>query len=242
VKYILLFTLIVSSYVVFSQSKKANSLELTFSGRKDKYADYVTRFGGVSYTNHLQLEGKGIGISFSYRHAITKNIFFSAGIGSYQMGIDKIWNMRQPSFTGEATSSRPIDYTNPDFTRIFHHTEKYHYNCITPGIGISVALPLSDTWAISTGTDVAYLFTFRQVYHIGKEYTYRRDKLKSFGFYWNASVGLKKVLGKFYIAPSLLLPIYQTWAKDDVFGENPHEKIDKWKDGLGLNISLGKYL
>ena len=46
----------------------------------------------------------------------------------------------------------------------------------------------------------------------------------------------------FYLRPAFIIPIYQNLKVDKEFLENPKMNINKWFNGFGLSIKIGKYL
>jgi len=57
----------------------------------------------------------------------------------------------------------------------------------------------------------------------------------------NINAGFIKEYKKFYLRPSLIIPIYQNLKGDKVFRENQNMNISKWFNGIGVSLKIGKY-
>jgi len=53
--------------------------------------------------------------------------------------------------------------------------------------------------------------------------------------------GILKEYKKFYIRPSIIVPIFQNIKGDIVFYEDPKMNISNWFSGIGLSLKFGKY-
>ena len=237
---LLVFLLLMISFVQFGAGQKQTSLELTSYSRYEKHADYTSRYGDRSYTNSMQLWGMSNGLSMSYLFPVNKWFKLKAGVGYHQLGIDKV---RSSSPWSADIPSRTIDYTHPAGIQPLFNTDQYHYNNFAGSAGFSYEHTLNDKLALNFGADYSYYYTFSQRYRI----TYNNTALKTknvspLGFGSSAYVGLiqKVQQSQYYINPGVLIPIYQQLSGDSVFRENDIS-MHKWFKGIGLFISLGKY-
>jgi hypothetical protein len=57
----------------------------------------------------------------------------------------------------------------------------------------------------------------------------------------NMNPGIIKEYKKFYLRPSLIIPVYQNLKGDKVFYEDRDMNIPKWFNGVGLSLKIGKF-
>jgi len=237
-KLFFIVTLLTTSFV---HGQKTKSVELDIIGRYDKHADYTTRFGNRSYTNDTKLWGKSFGFNLNYFHLINKKLNFKAGLGYYNLGIDKI---RQTTPFNLIATGRNIDYRHPSGIYPLFATSKYHYDNLSFTIGLASERHLLKKLDFTIGGDLYYLYSFSQLYHISYDnIRYRTNIGRSLGFGANSYIGVVKKFNKDrnYISPKVIVPIYQQLHGDKVFGEDNGVKMDKWLNGIGFSVSLGKY-
>jgi hypothetical protein len=224
------------------QGQKTKSIELDFIGRYDKHADYTTRFFDGSYTNDTKLWGKSFGVNFNYLHSIDKCVNLKAGIGYYNLRIDKIG---QPTPFNTIAKGRSIGYQDPWGRLPSFATKKYHYNNLNLTVGVNYNKPVFKKMDFIIGGDLTYLYTFSQLYHITYDnIKYRTNNGKTLGFAVNSFLGVSHKFNKDknYISPKLFIPIYQQLYGDKVFGEDNSVRMTKWLNGIGMSVSIGKYL
>jgi hypothetical protein len=222
-----------------------SSIELSFIMRYDKHADFTTRYGFRSFTDNIKLWGVSHGLQFNYLHPIVKGLKLSAGAAYYRLDIDKI-ECTASTKGAIPARGRTIDYTHPAGIEPLFSTDRYHYNNLALSVGISYERRLPDKTTLITGADYTYLHTFSQSYHMPglRKKEYKTDDAKKLGFSANAYVGIlkKNKSRKYYIAPKIIIPVYQQLAGNKVFFEDESVKMVKWMNGAGLSISMGRYL
>lgn len=239
-KLLLITAPLLLSIVVYGQQN--NSLELDIIGRYDKHADYTTRFGDRSYTNDIKLWGKSFGLSFNYNRSLYKHLKGKIGIGYYNLGIDKI---RQTTPFNIIATGRNINYRHPSGILPLFATNKYHYDNLNFTLGLAYDKPIAKKVDLLIGGDFNYLYTFSQLYHITyDDIRYRTNNGRTQGFAANTFFGLLRKFhtNKYYLNPKIVVPIYQQLWGDEAFGEDQSVKMQKWFNGVGISLAIGKYL
>lgn len=238
-----LFILFPLSFIsFFSAGQNRSTIELALYSRYDKHADYISHYGDRTYTDPMKLWGTSYGLKAYYLFPVVRHIKLKAGAGYYRLGIDKInrtspWSANVPS--------RTIDFHHPMGILPVFHTDKYHYNNVDLSAGILYEYQLKNKLALTVGGDYSYYYTFSQRYRITYDNTdFKTKEARALGFGANAYVGvLKKVnQDKYYINPSIVIPIFQQLNGDQVFREDESVQMPKWFNGIGLSITFGKYL
>jgi hypothetical protein len=237
-KQTLLPCLVFSTCFVHSQAVTRQSLELTTQVRREKQAEYTTQFGTVSYQNALQLYGTSVGFDLGYRRTVNE-WFIKPSIGYYRFSVDKIINDRIPVWFTGTSNYRPIDY-RPDSIPFGYSTGKYHYNNIALGLAFGRSFILNKNLSITTDLSFTYLTTFSQHYKVGNGFTTKNNK--SLGFLFDYRIGVQKELKNLVLTTNFILPLYKEWRQDKVFLENPNSKVNRWFDGYGFALTIGKYL
>lgn len=240
-KLFLLLLLVSTASIAVGQNKP--SLEISLYSRYDKHADYITRFGDRSFTDAVKLWGVSHGLQFYYWQPIIKRLKAGVGIGYSQLGINKV---RATSPRASNVQARMIDYTFPSGIKPAVSTSKYHYHNLTLSTGLKYEHSISEKLFLTAAADLNYIYTFSQQYRIpwaSSNIKYKTSNSKQLGFNVNASLGiLKKVLNdRYYVNPSLILPLYQQLKGDEVFKENENVKMTKNFNGAGISITVGKY-
>jgi hypothetical protein len=220
-----------------AQVEKGKSIEGTLLGRYDKHADYTSRFGDRSYTNHTQLAGISYGLSLAYSYPLNQRFRAKGSLGYYQLRIDQV---RQSTPFGTATARNFEDLS--DSTKMLHSTSKYHYNTLPLSAGIQMDFPLKRNISFTAGADFLYYFTYNQRYQRNYSKAYNTSNSRLLGWGVNVATGWRKEYRSFYINPQLLIPMYQRLKSDPVFREAANLRIPKWFNGGGLSVSIGKYL
>lgn len=238
-----LFIFLSLSFVcIASLGQNRSSIELSLFSRYDKHADYISRFGDRTYTDPMKLWGLSYGLKAYYLLPVVGQLKLRAGAGYYRLGIDKInrtspWSANVPS--------RTIDFNHPTGIQPVFHTDKYHYNNVDLSLGLVYEHLLNNNLALTVGADYSYYHTFSQRYRITYDNTnFKTKEARALGFGATASVGvLKKVKqDKYYINPSVVIPVFQQLNGDKVFREEESVQMPKWFNGIGLSITIGKYL
>jgi hypothetical protein len=91
-----------------------------------------------------------------------------------------------------------------------------------------------------TGLALSNYLTLSQKYNISYQGTppYDVNKTRLFGHSLNLDFSLLKQYHKIQIGPTIILPVFACWKKDNVFeGEVSTEYRSKWFNGIGLGIS-----
>jgi hypothetical protein len=45
-----------------------------------------------------------------------------------------------------------------------------------------------------------------------------------------------------YLHPALVIPVFQQLRQDRIFRENENATMNKWLNGIGLSVSVGRWL
>ena len=236
--FLLIPTLLLTSSVYGQKSK---SIELDLIGRYDKHADYTTRFGERSYTNDTKLWGKSFGFNINYFHSLNRELNAKFGVGYYNLGIDKI---RQTTAFDTISTGRTINYRPPSGILPLFATDKYHYDNLNFTLGLLYERPIGRKLNFIAAGDFNYLFSFSQLYRITYDDTrYRTNNDRGLGFAANSYLGILKKLNhnNNYISPKIIIPVYQHLRGDQAFGEDESVKMNKWFNGIGLSVAIGKY-
>lgn len=233
-----LFILFICS-TSFGQTKK--SLEISFIGRYDRHANYVSNFAGRVYNDTNRLYGSSYGVNGIFRRQITKTYSFYIGIGFYQLRVDKIRGPMPFNIPGTRTA-RNIDYDD-GMTNLLYSTFQYHYNNLAITIGFDKEFLLKRNFRFDIAGEVIGYKTLSQKYRLmrgSKYYITHNNKPLEIGI--NINLGIIKEYRKFYLRPSLIIPIYQNLKGDKVFYEDRNMNIPKWFNGIGLSLKIGKHL
>jgi hypothetical protein len=232
--------LLLSVIFFLASSAQKKSVEVSVLGRYDQHADYVSNFAGRVYDDSYRLYGKSYGINIGYRKQVRRTLFTSISIGYYKLGIDKIEGASHFSTAGTRTS-RSINNSDDDSTKLLYSTSKYHYNNIALTFGLSKVFSLN-TLQLEAGVEGMGYYNFSQRYRLMNNYNYSTRNPKPLEFGVNATLGVLKEYDKFYIRPALIIPVYQNLKGDKAFTENRDLNIPKWFNGIGAVIRVGKYL
>lgn len=232
-----LFTFFICS-TSFGQTKK--SLEVSFIGRHDRHANYVSNFAGRSYNDTNKLYGTSYGVNGVFRRRITKTYSVYVGIGFYQLRVDKIRGPIPFNIPGTRTA-RNIDYDD-GMTNLLYSTSQYHYNNLAITIGFDKEFLTKRKIKFDIAGEIIGYKTLSQKYRLmngSKHYMSHNNKPFELGV--NINPGFIKEYRKFYLRPSLIIPVYQNLKGDKVFYENPKMNISKWFNGIGISLKIGKH-
>jgi hypothetical protein len=239
-KFSLALLLISSS--LFAQNAK-NQLEINPFVRLDAYTEFTYNYSRVS-TNYLRMKGLSWGITTSFKKAFAHRYYLKLGAGYYRYTFNKLHNYHPPFGTG---NTREVDYPSPLF--ILFYTDKYWYNTIAGNLGLERWFALKSNLKITTGINWNPYFAYSKNYHItyGSNGTthsvnYVVPQKRYFGYSVNLTAGIQKQVKCFLIGPTIILPVYDRWKKDEKFGENDNEHREKWFNGIGLGITISKDL
>jgi hypothetical protein len=233
-----LFILFICS-TSFGQAKK--SLEVSFIGRYDKHANYVSNFAGRAYNDTNRLYGTSYGVNGIFRRQIAKTYAVYFGIGFYQLRVDKIRGPMPFNIPGTRTG-RNIDYDD-GMTNLLYSTTQYHYNNLAVTIGLDKVFLLKKNFMFDVSGEIIGYKTISQKYRLLRSSMYYRthnDKPLEIGI--NINPGVIKEYRKFYLRPSLIIPVYQNLKGDKVFFEDRNMNISKWFNGIRLSLKIGKLL
>jgi hypothetical protein len=224
--------------------KAKDQLEINPFVRYDVYPEFSYHYAGRASTNHLKMKGVSWGINANYKKAIAQSFFLKLGVGYYRYTFNKLDNYQPPFGTAD---SREVDYPSPLW--ILFYTNKYWYHTISGNLGLEHWFSLNRNLKITTGVNWNPYFTYSKHYHIdyGSNGTmhsvnYVVPQKRYFGYSVNLTAGIQKRVKGFLIGPTIILPIYDRWKKDEKFGENENESREKWFNGIGLGITLSKDL
>lgn len=120
--------------------QSGKDIEISFLGRYDQYADYVSNFAGRVYNDTNKLYGLSYGVTAGFKQKIAKSVSLYFGLGFYQLRIDKIRGAMPHNIPGTGTN-RNIDCT--DGFDVLYSTSKYHYNNVAIIVGLEKAFQLS---------------------------------------------------------------------------------------------------
>jgi hypothetical protein len=218
------------------------NIEVDLHVRYEKHADFTTRFFERTYTDQVKLWGLSNGVNINFLQPISNKIKFKVGVGYYKLAMDKV---RQSTRINTLAPGRTIDFEHPTGIKPVFYTDYYYYNNLALTGGLSYEAKLNKQWNFNVGGDLNYLYSFSQFYNIDYDNSkFRTRNGKSLGFGVNTYFGIIKRFqnDKYYLNPKVILPIYQELRGDQVFGENRNLKMDKWFNGGGLSITIGKYL
>jgi hypothetical protein len=262
-KHVFPFLLLLLTHFAIAQDSKSQ-LELTPFIRYDAYPEVTYQYGNRTYADDLEMKGLSWGAKINYKYLLGKNFRVKAGAGYYRYRFNDI---NSSNIKGNA-HSRPIDYPTPIPTDFFpgfvykprtYYTDRYWYNCLSWNIGLEKAIPVSPTVSIFTSVDLSHYYTFSQGYHIddvffstefepaitnGRVLIHKVKEKQFFGYGGSLQLGLTKSIQKYAIGPSLLLPVFDTWRKDELFRETAttDETRTKGFGGLGLAIAISRNL
>lgn len=239
IRVLFLFLTLSISALVTGQTRR--SIELEVVGRYDKHADYTTRYYDRTYTNDTKLWGHSFGANMNFLQPLTKGLKFKVGLGYYQLGVDKI---EQTTRVNTIAPARTIDYNHPTGIQPLFATDYYKYHNFVLTGGFAYEQKLKKNWTYNIGSDFNYLYTFSQLYNISYDNSkYQTHNGRTLGFGVNSYLGIVRSFrnDKFYLNPKIIIPIYQQLRGDQVFGEEHSLKMEKWFNGAGLSLSVGKY-
>jgi hypothetical protein len=220
----------------FGQQK---SIGIDFIGRYDRHANYTTNFGGRASNDDYILWGHSFGVTAFYRKQIKKKLFFGFSSGYYRLGVDKMEEK-----TGWRRTSRYVDYRER-CCKVLYSTSNYHYNNFSFGLAVGKNFVLNAKTQLDIEGDFITYSTFSQSYKLDTSnrttpYITHNHKRAEHGV--NFIIGIVKVIDRYYYRPGLVVPIYQKLKGDREFFEDPDMNIEKWFDGIGLSVSVGRYL
>jgi hypothetical protein len=191
----------------------------------------------------MQLYGLSYGLSLHFRRIFNHRLSAALGFGYYRLGINKI-NTTQRPFSGIA-HSRPLDYidhSSPFQTSLLYATPAYYYNTLSFSLSIEKSFPLTKGLFLDGGTGVTKYYTFSQRYQVPRKETFPTRNEKWLGTGASVCLGLSRHFNSMYVKPTLIIPVYQQIKSDEVFLEDPKLRLTKWFGGVGLAITVGKYL
>lgn len=235
---------IISSYSIFSQNK-FRQLEIEPFLRWDNYPKFTNAINSIA-TYKLSIKGTSWGINTAYRVPF-KNVFsFKAGLGYYRYSFTQIVSTHQSFGEGDR---RVIDY--PTQLGIILGTDSYWYNTISMNLGLEKHFQLNKDFIIIGGLGVRNYFTFSQRYHMPYDNSfipqpelkiqnnYKTFKKENFACGGELNIGGIKKIGKLFIGPSIIIPVYDSWKQDSIFPtENNSDSRNKWLRGFGTSIKI----
>jgi hypothetical protein len=225
-------------FASFGQSNK--SIEISLTGRYDVHGNYVSNFAGRAYNDTNTISGLSYGINGVFRHRIIKSYSLSLGVGFYQLRADKVKGNLPFNIPGTRTA-RNIDYDDGR-TNLLYSTTQYHYNNLAISVALDKEFKIKTNFKFNIAAEFIGYKTLSQKYRLfsGSDF-YNTSNNKPLEFGVNLNAGVIKEYKKFYLRPSLILPIYQNLKGDKVFFEDSKMNISKWLNGIGLSFKIGKY-
>lgn len=210
--------------------------------RWDTYPKFTYAINPVN-SNEVKINGTSWGINIAYKLSLTKHLYIKPGLGYYRFSFN---NIRQVNSQFGTSNSRVIeDYHPPGGITpgLIFSTDKYFYNTISGNIGIEKYVDLKKDIQIICGFAFSNFYAFNQNYHVTYPSpngdNFKQTNNRYFGFSASINAGIQKKLKKFSFGPSLIIPIFDTWKKDDVFPQEENsKKRNKWFSGVGLGIQL----
>lgn len=236
--------LLLSTYLfltIYSYSQKKDSqIEINSFIISENYPGFSYHYKGRPSTDYLSIKGISHGMNVGYNFSLEKSLLLKIGFGYFNRSFNKIKNTN--SVFGKTVDSRPINYLSP--LLISYSSNKYHYNNISINTGIEKQFYLKNNFEASTSFNLNGYYNISQYYHLSSN-PYdnnlnfkKKDKTFS-GFSSNISVGIYKKINHLLIGPALIVPIYETWRKDQIFLEENYDGgKSKWLNGIGIGISI----
>lgn len=214
------------------------SISFSFFYSYNRQGNYNSRYGDVSYVNHLKLFGVNWGGDVNYKRMLADNLFIAIGIGYLDFEVNKIENETKNGSIIIKTDARPIDYY-PSAIYVLYQTTKYHYNNLCFHLGIEKQFILLHTLSLFMGIDYLHAYRLSEVYFIpfARKY-YRTENHGDFGDFVYAHFGVSKQWEKFSVAPAFVLSIYNGWKQDILFGEEPVKVVSNWLNGVGVSVDI----
>lgn len=225
----------------FAQSQaQVRQIELTPFIRIDKYPQFSYVLGGRASTDYVNIRGTSFGLSLAYKIPITKSVLLKPGIGYYKYSFN---NIKKVNTLFGKSNVRNINFVSPLYIPFF--TNKYSYNTISANIGVEKIFNYKSSVQIVTGLNLNNYYVVSAYYHLSYNegsQDYRKKIKRYFGSSFSLNAGILKKYKKFSIGPSLMLPVFDTWKKDDTFPEEANsDSRSKWFNGIGLGISCNYY-
>ncbi len=237
------FLFLCTSNLLSAQSDK-HQIEITPLVRMDSYPEFTYSINPVN-SEKVKIKGESWGINTVYKFPV-KGLFIKAGLGYYRYSFN---NIEQINSLFKKSDRRIIDYTleGPAAPSIFFLTDKYWYHNIVLLMGVEKQTKILKNINLITGLNIGNHFTFSQYYHI----TYpaprgtsdKKSDWRYFGFSANAQIAAHKQWNRISVGPQLILPIFDSWKKDELFPEETNSgSRNKWFQGIGLGISFNYLL
>lgn len=221
---------------MFAQFRYA--VELTPFIRWDNYPTF-NYFPNPVNKNAIKIKGESVGVNGAFKFRIQNSLFGKVGLGYYRYDFSQIENTNNYG----TSSVRRIDY--PSLFDPLFSTDKYWYDNIALSLGIEKYFFLSHGLQVNVGVSIANYYSYRQYYRVtvgpptgppNNDYTLHDNRY--FGFSTLLQGGLTKQIGRVHLGPTVLLPVFDQWRKDQVFPtEENNQQRSKWSRGIGLGIS-----
>ena len=218
---------------VFGQ-KRSNELQVLPFAKLDWYPEFTFNYGGRFSSDSLKMKGISWGININYKYALQNSIKIIAGIGYYRYSFS---NLRRINSSFGVSDTRPIEVLS--FNNFFYHTNSYRYNTISLNIGVEKLFRLNQSLHLTGGFSLSNYLTFQSVYKTNFDgFVYKKKGSEIFAHSLTTEIGFEKELGRLTLGPKLLIPVFGTWGKDEVFKENKNENRSKWLNGIGIGLQL----
>ncbi len=237
---ILLITVLLPGSCLFAQSKR-NAIEFTPYIRYINYGTVADGSLGSPVFTTLSVKGTGYGLNADYVRRIGAGWQARIGIGYYRYSFDDLEN-RDPRPSVDRYPARSFDHPLPG---ALVYTDKYWYNTLTAQLGGERLFAFKNGLVLSVGLAVQSYYTYSQLFQVydpagapSNTPDYKRKEGRFFGFSVNSNITLTKNIGNVYLGPKLLLPLFDQWRQDAIFGEIGSSR-HKWRSGIGGGITAG---
>lgn len=222
--------------------KSKGQLEINQFVRFDWYPKFQYSINSVN-SNSVKIQGTSWGIDAFYKFLVKKRVYIKTGLGYYKHSFNKINQVN--SLLGKSKTRIIEDYVPPagPAPSITYTTSKYWYNTVAFRAGCEIRKDYSNGIILNYGIGAGIYYTFSQNYFIEyPEPDYKTTVGRFFGGTTYGHISIQKRIQNFSFGPSIHLPVYDLWKKDDVFPkESNNETRNKWFNGLAVGIGLTCY-
>lgn len=232
---ICIITILFTSSCCFAQ-KRPNEIQLIPIIRYDWYPEITFNYGGRFSTDQLKMKGLSFGLNANYKYTLRKKINITAGLGFYKYSFSNLKRINSSSPSSGISKARPSEI--PSNNNFFYSTYSYYYTTLSFNIGIEKLVEINKNINFFYGIGFSQYLKLKSVYKTNfGGFVYKKKDLQLFAQTILANIGFEKKFRKINIGPHLLVPIFDSWHKDEVFLEPRNEKRNKWLKGIGLGIS-----
>jgi hypothetical protein len=163
--------------------------------------------------------------------------YIKAGLGYYKYSFDDIKEVNSVFGNSNGRPLKPEYWRGSTDILVLYSATKYYYNTVSVNLGIGKEIALKNNWQIDIGIDFANYYTYSQSYTFQSRDTMLRTS-RYFGFSANINTAITKRIGKIYIGPSLIIPVYSQWRQDEEFHHEVNGYRNKWLRGIGFGVTF----